>query len=294
MADETLGWCPRLWAQAAASGPDCPWQLEPGTRSEAAASPHPTRQHSVRGPAHPPGQRSAHPPTGYASLKLADELVSPGERTAALDAWAHSLLARGLLGGWRGERVRVHDALGQVVFALERALLRPLGLPLRSVQAAVYTHRADGTWLWVAQRAHTKPVDPGLFDVLVAGGIAGDLDHEESAWETLLRECAEEAGLPSGLAEKARRAGEFDAVCLDRLAPSTGLPEALPVLHRETLLSYWLEVPPDFEPRAVDGEHQAIVAMRPQEVLASIGAGGWCREGAMLTERVAKQAGGFG
>ena len=194
-------------------------------------------------------------------------------RSAVLADWAADARARWDLPGWRDERVVIRDeADGRPLASIERALLRPLGLLLRSVQVSAWTRAPDGPRLWVARRAPTKPVDPNRLDALVAGGIAG-FDDVAS---TLVRECAEEAGLPPELARRAASAGELE------LAYPT-LYDGLPALHRERISLHELELPPGLVPVAADGEHAEILAMTPAEALETIGAGLWTRDGAQAT-----------
>ena len=205
-------------------------------------------------------------------LRLLPSLDTFDARCEALARWAAQLRERGWLPGWRNERMRIDDARGNALALVERALLRPLGLPLHSVQACVWTRAADGPRIWVARRAWHKPVDPGRLDALVAGGVAGFDD----ARATLVRECAEEAGLPESLACLAGEAGMLE-LC------HGAVDDGLPVVHREQVLVHELEIPPQTVPVAADGEHEAILSMSPAEALASIEAGHWTRDGAQAT-----------
>lgn len=207
------------------------------------------------------------------ALSLRPAIASFAGRSAVLADWADAARLRWDLPGWRDERVVIRDeADGRPLASIERALLRPLGLLLRSVQACAWTAAADGPRLWVARRAPTKPVDPNRLDALVAGGIAG-FDDPAS---TLVRECAEEAGLPPEIARRARAAGELE------LAYPT-VYDGLPALHRERVVLHELELPPDLVPRAVDGEHAEILSMTPAEALETIEAGLWTLDGAQAT-----------
>jgi 8-oxo-dGTP pyrophosphatase MutT (NUDIX family) len=188
-----------------------------------------------------------------------------------LARWSDSIRERWSLPGWRDERSVVWYG-ERPLFGIERALLRPLGLALRSVQACAWRQTADGPMIWVAHRSMSKPIDPGKFDALVAGGIAG-LD---APWETLIRECQEEAGIPPPLLSKARPAGHLE------LSYATDYDD-LPALHREHVTLYELELPAEFIPTPNDGEHQAILSMTPQEAIASIAQGGWTPDGAQAT-----------
>lgn len=221
--------------------------------------------------------RVLEPPTPFrlhaGELVLEPRIASFAGRSAVLADWACAARARWDLPGWRDERVLIRDeADGRPLASIERAMLRPLGLLLRSVQACAWTRTADGPRLWVARRAPTKPVDPNRLDALVAGGIAG-FDDVAS---TLVRECAEEAGLPPEIARHARPAGSLE------LAYPT-VYDGLPALHRERVALHELELPAGQVPRAVDGEHAEILAMTPAEALETIEAGLWTRDGAQAT-----------
>ena len=231
-------------------------------------------------------ERVLRPPAPFERLPEGAVRLVPGPagfagRSAAFAEWGEAVRARWGLPGWRDERVVIRDERdARPLAAVERALLRPLGLLLRSVQACAYTVTAAGPLVWVARRAAHKPVDPGRLDALVAGGIAGF----DSPRATLLRECAEEAGIPAALAGRAREAGELE-LCV----PSVD--DGLPVVHRERVALHDLELPPDFVPRPVDGEHSEIVPMSPAEALASIDAGGWTRDGAQATADLLRRLG---
>lgn len=93
----------------------------------------------------------------------------------------------GLIKAWRNELLDV-TAEGQVVGAIERGAVRPLGILTQAVHLNAWS--TDGQ-LWVAKRADNKSTDPGMWDTLV-GGLAG---ANESLDVSLLRETEEEAGL---------------------------------------------------------------------------------------------------
>jgi 8-oxo-dGTP pyrophosphatase MutT (NUDIX family) len=224
-------------------------------------------------------ERTLAPPTPFrldaGVLTLGAGLRGFEARSAALAGWALRMREERGLPGWRNETVVVRASAradARALFAIERALLRPLGLLLRSVQACAWTVSGAGPRLWVARRSQAKPVDPGRLDALVGGGIAGF----DEAWPTLMRECAEEAGIPEPLARQARPAGTLET---DYDAIDAGLA----VRHREHLALFELRLPPDFVPVAADGEHACILAMTPAEALASIAAGEWTREGGQAT-----------
>jgi hypothetical protein len=207
------------------------------------------------------------------ALQLMPALQTYAGRSAALARWAEQSRARWSLPGWRDERMLIRDDRdGRALASIERAMLRALGLPLRSVQACAWTGTAAGPLLWVARRSWDKPVDPGLLDALVAGGIAGFDDEQTTLW----RECGEEAGIPWELARQALPAGMLE------LCYPTHY-DGLPAVHRERIALHELELPPDFMPVPADGEHAEIVPMTPAEALASIERQAWTRDGAQAT-----------
>lgn len=100
---------------------------------------------------------------------------------------AKALHANGCLRGWRDELLDVYGE-GRRLCVLERAAMRPLGLLTKAVHLNGWS--PDGR-LWLARRSETKATDPGMWDTLV-GGLAVSAEPLDVS---LLRECAEEAGL---------------------------------------------------------------------------------------------------
>lgn len=126
------------------------------------------------------------PPGSYASLSL----------QCVLQTVAETLAQAGCLRAWRNEQIDVL-AEGHWLASLERAAMRPLGLRTRAVHLNAWSEQGG---LWVARRAATKAIDPGLWDTTVAGLVsAGETDSL-----ALTRESLEEAGLHfSGLTPRA-------------------------------------------------------------------------------------------
>lgn len=187
--------------------------------------------------------------------------------------WAQDLHVQGLLPGWRGENCHLYGTNEAApLLEVERSLLRPLGLLLRTVQVNVFSFQDKRLKVWAARRADSKPVDPGKLDSLVGGGIVGD----ETPLETLMRECREEAGIERALARRAVPAGIIDSTI-----PT--LDETGPVLHRERASLYDLKVPLAFQPVLSDGESSEALHLSPERLLDSLATQAWSNEGAWAT-----------
>jgi 8-oxo-dGTP pyrophosphatase MutT (NUDIX family) len=97
----------------------------------------------------------------------------------------------------------------------------------------------------------SKPIGPGKLDQIVGGGVP--LGY--SLAEALIKECAEEAGMPADLARRAHPVGAI-----------TILAEEDGGLWHETLFNYDLTLPDDFMPKNADGEVESFELMSIAEV----------------------------
>ncbi len=161
--------------------------------------------------------------------------------------------------GWyqpRGEKFDVRAVPGGAVLAqLDRGALPRLGIAAEGVHLNGLVRTAAGWDLWVARRAAGKQLDPGKLDHLVAGGISAGMDPRG----TLVKEAAEEAGMPASLAGAARFAG-IVSYAMER-------PEGL---RRDRLHCFDLELPEDFVPVARDGEVESFQRMSLADVFARV------------------------
>jgi len=162
-----------------------------------------------------------------------------------LDPIVRQLAQEGFITGWRNERYRIAD-----LFEIERAAARPFGLDTAAVH--VNGISADGKSMWLARRASSKPIDPGILDNLVGGGIAADSSVEK----TLAKEAWEEAGVPEELARRATRGGTARIL--------REVPEGV---QSETVHVYDLDLPADFEPKNQDGEVSEFLLLPFDRVL---------------------------
>ena len=181
------------------------------------------------------------------------------ERTVAMEGLARRLCEEGALSAWRNERYAVVCEFGeQPHFELERCAARYFGVRTFAAHINGLVRTDDGVRMWLGRRSPQKAVDPGLLDNMVGGGIAAGASVEA----TMIKEAAEEAGIPAALAAMSRAAGTL-RIC--RAHPKG--------LERETVYVHDLWLDPAFVPAGVDGE---VVEFR-LEILADAAAlaGNW-------------------
>eukprot|EP00966_Prymnesium_polylepis_P080674 1869250-Prymnesium_polylepis.2 len=124
-------------------------------------------------------------------------------RSAAVGAVLHELRGDGsvpMLSGWRDEAFAVRPSFyAPPRLVVERAAGPLFGLPSYGCFTNGFV-AADGgrrpTHVWLGKRSESKPTWPGLLDCIAAGGIAAG----DAPYKAVVKECAEEAGIPSELA----------------------------------------------------------------------------------------------
>ena len=174
------------------------------------------------------------------AVDLADGIDGFDHRTRAVDGVLRRLAGRGAIAGWRDEpypvaRSHAHPPL----FTMERAAVPLFGVRACGVHMNGFVRDAGGVKMWIGRRSLGKPTGPGKLDQLVAGGRPAGV----SVRDTLIKECAEEAAIPAGLAARAVPVGGV-SYCTER-------PEGL---RRDVLFDFDLELPADFRPANADGE----------------------------------------
>jgi 8-oxo-dGTP pyrophosphatase MutT (NUDIX family) len=194
-----------------------------------------------------------------ACLTLSPLLDSETERAAALAASIERLAATGVIGGWRDERYAIVESFGGPPLAfIERAAARFFGVLTFAAHCNGYTRRGDELLMWIARRSAAKPIDPGMLDNLVGGGMA----HGLSPRDTLLKEGWEEAGIPPALMHSATEGRSLQVL--------REVPEGC---QHEEVHVHDLELPPAFTPVNQDGEVAEFRLCPLPEVIELIAAG---------------------
>lgn len=173
-------------------------------------------------------------------VNLHDRFSTPEDRSRAVAEVLAQLRDRGLVPGWRGELYPVTRRFEETpLLLMERAATHLFGVPSYGINVNGLVRDGEGWKVWVARRSASKQVDPGMLDLAVGGGQP----HGISIRDNVLKECAEEAGIPLAIA---RRAKPVSMVTLMIAAPEG--------LRAGYQFNFDLELPTDFTPRNEDGE----------------------------------------
>ena len=176
-------------------------------------------------------------------------------RTEAIQRICDELIGRGLVSYRHGEQYPVTPGRREDArFLIDRACAPYFGVRAFGQHINGFVRRPDGLWMWVARRAADRRVYPNRLDNMVAGGLPWGIAFDEN----LRKECAEEAGMPAQLADRAIPVG---AITYCR-ASKRGL-------KPDVMYCYDLELPADFEPHCRDGEVAGFELM-PIEQVAEI------------------------
>ncbi|KAG8215682.1 NUDIX hydrolase domain-like protein [Butyriboletus roseoflavus] len=184
-----------------------------------------------------------------------------------LERWKIEGLFPDILKGWNNETYPVYtprreriDSTSSLAFGIERAALPLFGFAnfgclLTAFYDCPVTRK---TKLWIPRRSLSKSTWPGRYDCTVGGGMG----LGETPDETIIRECTEEASLPSDFVKKhARSTGMLNFM---NRSPSKWI---LPGIY----YLYELRLPDDgvIAPRtnAEDGEVDAFKLMDVEEVM---------------------------
>jgi len=208
----------------------------------------------------------------------AERSAAMAKTTAAMRETSHFRV----LDGWRNELYPVyginslHNSSApqykgqhrEVLLSIERAASALFGIVTYGVHLTAYTRDVNTSTLkfWIPRRAATKQTYGGMLDNTVAGGIATG----EAPFESLVRECTEEASLSEELVRrnaKAVGAVTYFHIRDERAGGETGL------LQPECQYVYDLEMNVETVPRPCDNEVQGFELMSVGEVREALGKG---------------------
>jgi isopentenyldiphosphate isomerase len=161
-------------------------------------------------------------------------------RSAAVAAVVEGLAASDVILEPRQELYAIsEDRHLPPLMLIERSAVPFFGIQASGVHMNGYVRRADGLHMWIARRASGKMTYPGMLDNMVAGGQPFGLGLKEN----MMKECAEEAGIPVEIAPTIRAVGVID---YNHQSENYAKPDRQ--------YCYDLELPETFQPVAADGE----------------------------------------
>ena len=179
-----------------------------------------------------------------AAVDLDPGLAGFEQRSQAVAEALLALKAEGLVPGWRNEPYPVgSDFYAPPLMQMERAAVPLFGVRAYGVHVNGFVGSGDDLQLWVGKRAANKQTAPGKLDHLVAGGQPMGL----SLMANVIKESAEEAGMDSALARRARPVG-FVSYITER---SEGL-------RNDICFAYDIALPESFVPHNTDGEIESF------------------------------------
>ncbi len=191
------------------------------------------------------------------AVRLDPRLRDCGSRTAAVENVLRQIAkTHRLLTAWRDEAYPVGTAFrAEPLLLMERAAIPLFGVRAYGVHLNGFVRRRSRFFMWIGRRAKDKPTYPGLLDNIVAGGQPFGI----SLRANLVKECAEEAGIPKVLAERARSVGAI-SYCA----------EMAEGLRPDVQFCFDLELPQEFTPEPHDREIEKFMLMPIEEVAALV------------------------
>ncbi|PPQ90852.1 hypothetical protein CVT25_007387 [Psilocybe cyanescens] len=224
------------------------------------------------------------------SVSFRNWLDTPSKRTNAMkelcERWRDTGLFPNVCGPkkWRNEMYPIYsDPFGihdyplvaghedglNFAFEMERSACALFGVVTYGVHLNIYDEvlQEDGQRslrVWVPTRSFTKPTFPGMLDNTVAGGIPSGMP----IFDSLVKECMEEASIQPEAVKKYTRAMESCAD-LNAKRASTGW------LQPEVEYVYDILIPPGvdptpFTPKPLDGEVESFEFVSHEELLKKL------------------------
>lgn len=170
-----------------------------------------------------------------------------------------------VLNGWRNELYPI-DRSSETPTSIERAGSTLFGIVSYGVHMTAYVKLDNGIKIWVPRRAKNKQTYGGMLDNTVAGGIS----TEETPFESLIRESAEEASFPEHLIRSnAKSCGmvSYFYIREQRAGGEAGL------LQPEVEYVYDLEIDHSVVPKPADDEVEEFYLWTVEEVQNALAEG---------------------
>jgi 8-oxo-dGTP pyrophosphatase MutT (NUDIX family) len=176
------------------------------------------------------------------------------ELSRIIDDVTEQLVNDGIVAKWRYEYFVVAPRWGATPhFKIDRGAVPFFGTKAYGVHLNGFVRDGSTLKLWVGRRSPKKAVAPGKLDNIVAGGIG----FPHGLFETLIKECGEEASIPETLAKRSQPVGAISY----RMEVKHGLRD-------DVLFCYDLECPKDFTPQIGDDELVGFELRDAREAIA--------------------------
>ena len=186
------------------------------------------------------------------SLHLSETLNTPSLRTKAVAKLLDALRAENLGGKKLYENYAVRERIGQPsLMSIDRGASTYFGIISTGFHLNGFLTQGNQIKMWVATRSADRVTFPGQLDNMVAGGQPSNL----TIVENVIKECDEEASIPTWLAAKARSTGLISY----RMRSSGGL-------RRHVMYTYDLIMPVDFIPEPNDGEVEKFSLVKIEDI----------------------------
>jgi len=186
-------------------------------------------------------------------LVFSKAISTANQRNDAMKFIVDDMYARGVFKVLVGEDYDVMLQFGSpVLFKMERAATSFFGIHKYGIHVNGYVIKNNQYYVWVATRAKDKPMWPGKYDHIVAGGHSSGMSVEQ----TMIKECEEEANISADLAKQAKAVGYVSY-----------LVEKNKKLSRDILFIYDILLPESFIPLNTDGEVDSFELLSIEDVL---------------------------
>lgn len=194
-----------------------------------------------------------------------------GERNSRMDDLSNQLKTKSSLKciqGWRNEKYPVYIARAPYVL-IERALAGAFGIVTYGVHINGYIVDEESGRLkfWIPRRSATKPTWPLMLDNMVAGGIG----YPHGVFETVLKECMEEASLSKEhVMENIKSVGIASYFYFNSSMSKNKFENETSFITGEVEYLYDLKLPPDVIPQINDDEVEGFNLFTLHETITAI------------------------